>query len=441
MREHTGWPSAAPTGSDGTARLAHLLAGRDRSLLLAGLPPGEREVVGPPLVIAPEHAGERLVTALAAEGWTRKGSRWALFAQGSAELVDVVAPATIGLPDAAFYRLTAQREELSLSEELWLRALAAPVHGPVVPARFRAACHRLLGRDPAAWLRAHGLAAQHGAQERVVALQNAYETGLPLGGPAGWSGRAGGASVVALSGLDGAGKSTQAHLLAAGLHSLCFDVAVEWARIGFNPGLGSLAAPVKAVAGAGAVTARRLKALVPNSQTVPADVDRSKARNPAARDPQAYGAGLGEAGARRVRPRHPILDGSWSVLVAGADVVDSRRRQSRHAAAGRVVVRDRYLLDSVVHLGDRYGGNRTTAAAREVLKRTMPPPLCMFLLEIPAVVAHRRKPAEWTVEDLQRHAAAYARAADQMGAYRIDADQEPFEVAAAIARTVWQHLP
>jgi len=336
-------------------------------------------------------AGERLH----ADGWLQRGLRWARFGAGSAEQLDLVAAGQ--MPSLA--------GPLGLDDELLLRAFCAPVAGSTVPAEVRARVHERTAQDPSVWLRAFRRAEPLGLGHRVVALQNAYETGLPLGG----------GPVVALSGLDGAGKTTQAHLLAVALHALGYDVAVEWARVGFSPGLAALMSP--------------LRAAVPRRRTQ------------AAQEASPIAADAFEQGARRDRRRPPWVDGPWSVLVARWDCADARRRQAQHTAAGRVAVRDRYLLDSLVHVSDRYGGGSTTAAARGLLVRGMPAATCALLLELPPATAFARKPGEWSLPDLERHAASYDEVADSLDVLRVDATLPVHELAALIGAQVWLRLP
>lgn len=366
--------------------------------------------LGPPLLVVPAAERGRLEQALAGAGWRAKGSCWARFGGGEAEQLDT---------------LTAPPEELCaalppLARELLLRALAAPAHGPAVPAGYRAEAHRSLAAAPAAWLLAHD-GAPASLRSQVVTLQDAYETGLPLGTPPGAAQASWPGATVALSGLDGAGKTTQAHLLATALSGLGHDPAVEWARLGFSPGLERVAGAAKAVLGRARFAGRARPA-------APADATPEGVPDTA------------PVGARRTVTRPPAVEAPWSVLVAGADVRDTRRRAATHAWSGRVVVRDRYLLDSLVHLADRYGDG-VTLAARRVLRAGLPAPACAFLLELPADVAFTRKPGEWRLADLERHAQRYADLADELGVVRLDARRPAAELAAVIAEAVWRAVP
>ena len=372
----------------------------DRSspgLVLGG--PQAADALGPPLHVLDDAAAARVTAELAAAGWVQKGCTWARLAAGTAERIDVVSASGLGLDRVP--------ERVGPAEELWLRALAAPASGPPVPSVHRTAAHRLAAQDSGLWLRAHALAEATGRGERVAALQDAYETGLPLGGP-----RRGHTGVVALSGLDGAGKSTQAHLLATALDALGHDAAVVWSRVGVSTGLDRLAAPVKRVVG------RPAAAATPDGPS-----------------------GAAATGARRTARQPAVVDATWAVVVAAAESRDARRRVAQHAPAGRVLVRDRYVLDSVVHLADRYGGESLTWPAGALLRAQVPAPTVAFLLELPAAVAHARKPGEWRLEDLERHAAAYAARADELGVQRVDATLPPRELAAVLAERVWRALP
>lgn len=364
-------------------------------LLTLGL---DDDPIGPALLVVEDLAATASV--LQAQGWLHKDVRWAKFAAGTAQRLDVIGAHQLGV-NIRDGRTMAERP--LLDAELRIRAVATPTATGAVPARYRAAMHRRIARDPGAWLRAHALAG-HDA-DRVRLLQDAYENGLPPHPNMA-------AEVVALSGLDGAGKSTQAHLLAVALHALGQDAAVEWARLGYAASLDRWAAPVK-----------RLLSL----------------RRPGPERPATSAAV--ELGAKRPVTRPVLLDAVWAGVVAAAEVADARRRQGPHAAAGRVVVSDRYLLDALVHLSDRYGGPLASAPGRRLLRQWLPAASVPLLLELPPDVAFARKPGEWSLEDLTRHAAAYAVEADRNGVARLDATLAPHVLAAQIGSRVWAALP
>ena len=106
-----------------------------------------------------------------------------------------------------------------------------------------------------------------------------------------------------------------------------------------------------------------------------------------------------------------------------------------------MAVRDRYLLDSLVHVSDRYGGGSTTAAARTLLVRRMPAAICALLLELLPTTAFARKPGEWSLPDLERHAASYDEVADSLDVVRVDATLPVHELAALTGAQVWLRLP
>lgn len=365
----------------------------------------EPDAIGPPLAVGTHEDVARCRRELVARGWVEHASQLAHFADGHGERLDLLAIPPGELDDFA----DLVRGQVPLARELQLRARAAPASGPGVLDVYRYALHRRLVGSGDAWLRAHAEAAPDDRM-RISSLEWAYDSGLPWGG---WPG-----ATVALCGLDGTGKSTQGHLLAAALHDVGIDAAVEWARVGFSPRLDRLASPVK-----------RFLREAPKHPPEGADSSPTEGNAPTP-----------SSGARRISARPPVVDAGWSLLVAGTDAAEERVRQARYTAAGRVLLRDRYLLDSLVHVVDRYGDHQTRLA-RMAMRRFTPQATVAFLLEIPAEVAQARKPGEWSTADLRRHAHAYDDLADRLGVLRVDARGEAEEVGAGIAKHVWQALP
>ena len=150
--------------------------------------------------------------------------------------------------------------------------------------------------------------------------------------------------MVALSGVDGSGKSTQARLLAEALWALGHETVIEWSRITFESSLQRIARPVKALLRLG-----RREAMPARAGTGRAGTGGAGASDPHedASDPHE---GAADARARSLRQRSRLIGGVWAGIVATANARTLRKASRRHLRAGRIVVRDRYVLDSVVQL-------------------------------------------------------------------------------------------
>ena len=137
--------------------------------------------------------------------------------------------------------------------------------------RRRARVARALAEDPGAWERAAQAAPAWGARASLAWLRAAYEgdgaggrvvraraagerlraDAVPLAGLRAVRGALRPVRlpvpVVALSGLDGSGKSTQARLLVAALQDAGLDAVVLWDRISYSDALLRLTTPLRAV--------------------------------------------------------------------------------------------------------------------------------------------------------------------------------------------------
>ncbi len=224
-------------------------------------------------------------------------------------------------------------------------------------------------------------------------------------------------AVVALSGLDGAGKSTQGEALVQALNARGFDAVVCWQRLSYDDGLKRLTAPIRFLL--------RLALRLRPSIVPPAE------------DSLAGGGVLPEfavlpehAAARRLRERMPRVSALWVTLVALSHAVSVRRETLREVRQGRIVVRDRYLLDSLVHLQDRYARVGDVDRQAALLRRLTPSPVCALYLDVSAQEAYRRTPEEYTVDRLAAHRTAYLEQAARLGVLVVDAER-PVDVIAA----------
>lgn len=228
-------------------------------------------------------------------------------------------------------------------------------------------------------------------------------------------------AVIALSGLDGSGKSTQARALADRLSALGYDVVVVWNRLTFNPSLLWATAPLRLALR----VAVRLGLMREPPLQVQADGD------PIPREHLAT---------RAVRERLPFVSKPWVAFVALVHAVGVRRSTLRELRRGRVVVHDRYVLDAFVQLHDRYAATHGVGGQAWLIRRLVPPPLAAYLLDITAEEAHRRKPEEFSVAELDAHRRHYLQEAERSGVRVLDARRPPDDLATLIAGEVVEAL-
>ncbi|MHB8294034.1 MAG: dTMP kinase [Acidimicrobiales bacterium] len=401
------------------------------------------------LVRAPEETA--LVEGLSAHGFLRAGCQQARFRCGSVEMAEVIPAAywclpalelddmfAMALPIAGLSHLVRPAPE----HVLLILARRVVEGGGKLDCKRRSYLEAALAEDGRAWEKAAlrcgawggpgALAllerlAGHGrvrvAERARVIDERLRSTGRPpmaatreilrqlLPRPR-W------VTVVALSGLDGSGKSTQAELLAAALERAGVPAVVEWAKLAQGPLLWRAA-----VAGKAAVA--RFKG---------APLHRADA-NSDGRGEVAAETLLAEG--KRIRESSRALTGTWAAVVAVSNGWAHRRRKLlRSLSGGGVVICDRYVLDSAVHLRWRYGSRSGLGLQIWAMRRLSPRPTFSYFLELDAVSAERRK-AEDPVELLDLHAGLYGELAGRYGVKVLDATRPAEDLASEIASEVW----
>ena len=425
------------------ARLDGLLG--ERLVVAGSLPPEARDLD----LLVPAQARPGVERALRAAGFGPAPEGWR-DGEAVVELLDDL-PAAVHeavrgqarpLPGLARLRRPAPHHALLL---LAVQRAA----GGRLDLRRRARAARALAEDPGAWDRAAAQAPAWGATASLAWLRQAYEGDGTAGRPV----RARAAAerlraegrrwprlralrgvvrptrlplpVVALSGLDGSGKSTQARLLVAALQDAGLDAVVLWDRISYSDALLRLTTPLRlALRLAPGATERLATGVVlprnddPDGPYAVPDLHRAL---------------------RGLRERVPAVTPLWVGLVVALHAVPLRRTTLHEARQGRVVVRDRYLLDSLVHLQARYGreGLRPQQA---LLRRAAPEPLAAFLLDVPPEVAYARKPEEHPLSALEQHRDLYLEHAAALGVPVVPADRPPAELSAELAAQVLRLL-
>ena len=381
----------------------------DRPVLVFGsLPPHGRDV--DLLARPPEAAAVQRV--LREERFVQRRSTWARFAACSAEVVDLIPAERWRLPpeevEALFGRaipLPGHRHVARPSPPDALLILARRVaSGGGLDRKKRDRIDSLLRESPGAWDEARARAAAWAAERALEVLRRAY-SGDESAAHASVRRRRG--AVIALSGLDGAGKTWQANALRDSLHRLGYEAVVEWTRLTHNPSLAAIASPAK----------RLLSPVAGGSREAPAD-DR----------------------ARALRRKSGFLTQAWATVVAVANASSQRRATVRHVRAGRIVICDRYTLDSAAHLRRRYGERRRFPFQVFLIRLLSPRPVRSYLLEVRPETALTRKQDKYGLDQLRQQARLYRTEARRLGATVLDAERPAEDLCREIALDVWMRL-
>ena len=424
-----------------TAHLVDALA-TGPLLVVGSLPPAGRDL---DLLVPP---GARLEDALAQHGFRAREGCWVRWATDDgllrADVVELLGPEDLDLDPA--------RAEWVWSNTLPLAPLAhlrrpAPALSLLLLARryrgrtaqvdrWRPRITEALAEETTAWDQAAAQADAWGVRRRLAALRAASTGPIARGAvyAAAREGRRTGplraaaavldvprprrSRVLALSGLDGAGKSTQAQLVAVALGDLGVTTAACWSRMSSSSWLFRTD---RRLAG----HRRRLRA-------------RLAQRRPAGSAPVEKPA---EARAvRRLRLRYPWLTWCWAWMVAFDTVVAQRSALRKVDRDVEVVVCDRYRLDSLVHLSATYGRTVDMTWQNRLVRALLPRPAAAVLLRLPATDAFARKRDEFTVEELDAHSRWYDRHAATEGVTVLDALADRVVLAEQIADEVLASL-
>jgi thymidylate kinase len=433
---------------------------RGRVVVSGSLPPRGRDL---DLVVRPGDE-QRLADALRNEGFRQHGGEWARFRACGAEQVDLIPGTHWELPDAELDALFADAIPLGGYERL---ARPAPHHLLLMLSRRliqgdgqldekrRARVEEALADDPSAWEGAARYAPRWGMTRGLAALRAAYEGGETV--PArvraqalaerfalmGMNPRRAqakawkrvlrrpaerGGFLVAFSGLDGAGKSSQAEALKSALEQLGYETKLEWTRLEWTTlwegagALGKIAWPVT-----------RAIALVERM--------RGRGRSAAAEPPERdWYTDTVETPAARFRQRVGWVNDAWVTVVAAMHARAQRRKTAPHIRAGRAVICDRYTLDAAAMLRFRYGDDRRFRRAIRVLQRLSPEPLRAYHVDVPAAVARARKAEQYSLEDLERQAQLYREERDALGVRALDGERPREDLCTEVALDVWRAL-
>jgi thymidylate kinase len=213
---------------------------------------------------------------------------------------------------------------------------------------------------------------------------------------------------VSFSGLDGSGKSSQAAALRDTLDRLGYDAIVHWSSVSQHGAL------LHFLVGTARWALRRGRR---GGGGVSRDADPAKA----------------------FRQGNPLVGIGWTLLVALMNAYGQARGVNRHLWLGRVVICDRYVLDSKVHLRYAYGEERSYAVHLALIRLLSPRPDVSFFLDVSAETATARKP-DYELRENMRLAHLYREESVAFAARRIDAGRPRGEICAEVADVVWGAL-
>jgi thymidylate kinase len=367
-----------------------------RLLVLGSLPPAGRDL---DLLAWPD---DRLAVSerLRREGFRPYGGSLVRFADCSAYAVDLIAAESWGVSPDAMRRAFDAAIPLEGMRHL---VRPAPHHAVLILARLGmtekrfARLQAALAEDPDALARARAEAPEWHADLRRLEPRRRVRPRRP-------SRR----FVIALSGVDGSGKSSQATATTDALERLGREAEAVWLPITANPSVWKMSA-----------AARRAV--------------RSLRRLPGFRGLDRKVEGGESFLARPGSTQEPgLLTSLWVSYIAVANCL-THRRLARRAP---VVVFDRYVLDSVVRMRYLWGSRFRTAAW--LLRVLSPKPAVAFLLDVPGEVAHARKPEQWTAAELERFAELYREEAGLLGVTVLDGTRPREELCAEIAEAAWR---
>lgn len=227
--------------------------------------------------------------------------------------------------------------------------------------------------------------------------------------------------VVTFSGLDGSGKSTQARLLRDALRGMGQDVVVVWAGIGTNRSLRLMKAPIK-----------RGMRLLPHIGPFKELAQRATPRPDGKPNPLAEPGAL----SRRHGVGFALATRIWMTVMALVNVYSLRKTLLRSFGRGRVVIFDRYTLDSAVRLQHWYGSSLSSRLVIWLIHHLNKRPLRAYFLEAPPRVVFDRKP-EWELRDLECRATLYDDEYARLGVRRLDGTRPVEDLFVEIASDVW----
>jgi len=435
--------------------------------VFGSLPPDGRDL--DILARAPER--DAIVATLTREDLlTKDGTRWVAFGSCTAVGVDLVDAADWRLPDRELSCVFEQARALAGYIHL---AAPAPHHALLIAARraaragrygekLRARVEATAREQPSAWREAAARAPAWHAERELAALRAFHaggaspgardrmrSLGIRLGAADGRRRRVLTRAsrrlrrrpvIVALSGLDGAGKSFQAKRLADALSQLDYRVAIVWppaANVMFqaNPALKRrLFGLLRVLGGSGEVKPQR-----PDDEPVAPGEGAAAPGETSGSGHEPSGSPGEETELERLPPQRAPVAHALALVVGLVQAWSFRRGARRSDPHADVIIFDRYVLDSVVYLRHRWGHGRAFPLQSALVRLLTRRPDRAFLLDVAPEVAYARK-RDFPLQNLRERAALYSALHARLGCMRLDGERAPEDLCGEIAAAVWQRV-
>jgi thymidylate kinase len=385
-----------------------------KALVIGSLPPEGRDL---DLLVRPaEHTAASEI--LAESGFERFREQWFRFHDCTVEIVDLVPVDDWGLPADELEALFAESRALDGARGICRPAphhvvlIAAKRLGgtPNITEKLRARIARAVTEDPRAWAEAQSRAGAWGLTESLRWLETVYERddrrAYLRSGIGALVTRPRWGAVVTLSGLDGAGKSSQAASLHSTLERLGFDCVIAWVPLGNSRVQGALAR-----------WGRRLLRM-------PAPVVSSSGRWTTSGP----------------RPGGRLAIEAWAMVGALTNGLALGWTSLRHLSRGRVIIFDRYRLDTAVHMRFSYDEVSRFRLQSWLIRVLTPSPRRSYLLRVAPETAQTRKELQYDPRELSSLARLYDDESRRQDVAPVDGEQPRERICAKLARDVWRSL-
>jgi len=217
-----------------------------------------------------------------------------------------------------------------------------------------------------------------------------------------------------VSGLDGAGKSSQALAVQELLDAVGVDAVVAWMPLGHSPRHRTLRLIRRT---AGRVLRMRRRGAAGGAKTIG--------------EPNPI---------RGARERSELITQGWVTTVALMQALQHRRLVLRHWGTGRLVMFDRYVLDTAAQLRYFYGAHHRFPFQKWLVRAVSPTPRLSFLLDVPPETVALRKPLQYTFDEVRLQADLYKEELKDGGVARLDGDRPQSELTDELARAIWREV-